>query len=89
MPYSHNNLDIGTIASFCCYVRQQILTKGDNNVFDDMTLFPPGQPFVNCEGIVGLGKGFFPCLRWLANGLQENPLLIRIVAGALLLLAVS
>lgn len=82
-------LEIGTVADVCCYARQQILTKGDNNVFDDVTLYPPGQLFVNREEIVGLVKGFLPCLGWLAIWLRENPLLTGIAAGFLALLAAS
>jgi len=65
------------------------LTKGDNNVLDDVTLYPPGQPFVNREEIVGLVKGYLPCIGWLSIGLQGNPLLTGIAAGALLLLTAS
>ena len=82
-------LEIGTIADICCYARHQILTKGDNNVFDDVTQYPPGQLFVNREEIVGLVKGFLPCLGWLAIWLRENPLLTGIAAGFLALLAAS
>lgn len=66
-------LEIGTVADVCCYARQQILTKGDNNVFDDVTLYPPGQLFVNREEIVGLVKGFFRVLGGLQFGCGRIP----------------
>ena len=53
--------------------RQLVLTKGDNNEVDDVSLYPPGQLLVGREEIVGLVKGYLPYVGWLSIGLQENP----------------
>lgn len=51
--------------------RQGILTKGDNNLVDDVILYPAGQLLVHREEVMGLVKGSLPWLGWLAIGLQD------------------
>lgn len=53
--------------------RQYILTKGDNNPIDDRSLYPLGQAFVGREEIVGLVRGYIPCVGWITIALSENP----------------
>jgi len=51
--------------------RQLIVTKGDNNEFDDVPLYPPGRAFISRDGIVGLVRGYVPFLGWVLIALQE------------------
>ena len=51
--------------------RQLIVTKGDNNEFDDIPLYPPGRAFISRDEIVGLVKGYVPFLDWVVIALQE------------------
>lgn len=51
--------------------RQLIVTKGDNNEFDDIPLYPPGRAFVSRDEIVGLVRGYVPFLGWAVIALQE------------------
>ncbi|CAG8026549.1 unnamed protein product [Penicillium olsonii] len=68
-------------------ITQLVLTKGDNNEVDDVSLYPPGQLLVGREEIVGLVKGYLPYVGWLSIGLQENPVFTGIVASGLVFLA--
>lgn len=51
--------------------RQLVLTKGDNNEFDDIPLYPAGREFVSRDEVVGLVKGYIPLLGWVVIALQE------------------
>lgn len=53
------------------YRRQLIVTKGDNNAFDDVSLYPPGRAFIFRDEVVGLVRGYVPFLGWMVIGLQE------------------
>lgn len=51
--------------------RQLVLTKGDNNEFDDVSLYPVGREFISRDEIVGLVRGYIPLLGWVVIALQE------------------
>ncbi|OKL63623.1 hypothetical protein UA08_00957 [Talaromyces atroroseus] len=51
--------------------RQFILTKGDNNQFMDVPLYPPGREFVSRDEVVGLVRGYVPLVGWLVICLHE------------------
>jgi signal peptidase I len=51
--------------------RQLIVTKGDNNEFDDVSLYPRGRLFISRHEVVGLVKGYVPFLGWVVIALQE------------------
>jgi signal peptidase len=61
--------------------RQYILTKGDNNPTHDMSLYPLGQAYVAREEIVGLVRGYLPCVGWATIALSEYPWLKGVVFG--------
>ena len=63
------------------------MTKGDNNAVDDTGLFPIGQPLVDRDEIIGVVKGFVPCLGWIAIALQTYRSVQ--LGGASLLLAIA
>lgn len=52
--------------------RQLVLTKGDNNQFDDSFFYPVGQDYVHREDIIGLVRGHIPYIGWIALMLREN-----------------
>jgi signal peptidase len=51
--------------------RQLIVTKGDNNAFDDISLYPKGREFVSRDEVLGLVRGYVPFLGWVVIALQE------------------
>lgn len=53
--------------------RQLVLTKGDNNQFDDSFFYPVGQDYVHREDIIGLVRGHIPYVGWIALMMRENP----------------
>ncbi|KAJ6098405.1 signal peptidase complex catalytic subunit SEC11 [Penicillium canescens] len=61
--------------------RQYILTKGDNNPTHDMSLYPLGQAYVAREEIVGLVRGYLPCVGWATIALSEYPWLKGVGIG--------
>lgn len=52
------------------WLRQLILTKGDNNELDDVALYPPGRQYIYREEIVGFVRGYVPKLGLLSLGLK-------------------
>ena len=60
----------------------QYLTKGDNNDRDDTPLYPPGQPYVKRQEIIGTVKGYIPYVGWVTILLSEHPWLKATVFGA-------
>jgi hypothetical protein len=60
--------------------RQLILTKGDNNAVDDVTLYPKGRSSVDRQEVVGLVIGYIPHLGRLILGLKESSELLYAVA---------
>ncbi|KAI9754894.1 MAG: small nuclear ribonucleoprotein Sm D3 [Chaenotheca gracillima] len=64
--------------------RQLILTKGDNNEQDDTPLYPAGRSFVYREEIVGLVRGYVPCVGLASLALKSSPWILYVAIGALL-----
>ncbi|KAJ3521811.1 hypothetical protein NM208_g13124 [Fusarium decemcellulare] len=62
--------------------RQLILTKGDNNEVDDVSLYPDGQSYIYRHQILGFVRGYIPWLGWLVILLQ-NPLHVLTLLDAL------
>jgi len=53
------------------YLRQHILTKGDNNEMDDVSLYPPGRNTVLRSEIRGIVHGYVPFLGWAVIAPRE------------------
>ncbi|TVY16131.1 Signal peptidase complex catalytic subunit SEC11 [Lachnellula arida] len=51
--------------------RQLMVTKGDNNEFEDIPLYPAGRQFISRDEVKGLVTGYLPFLGWMVIGLQE------------------
>lgn len=51
--------------------RQLIVTKGDNNDEDDVSMYPLGRAFVTRDDIVGVVVGYVPYLGWIPIALQD------------------
>ena len=47
------------------------MTKGDNNVLDDVSLYPGERTMVSRGEVVGFVRGYIPFLGWAAIGVQE------------------
>lgn len=48
-----------------------ILTKGDNNLMDDRSMYPDGQEYVSGDQIIGFVRGYVPFIGWIVIGLQR------------------
>jgi signal peptidase len=48
-----------------------ILTKGDNNQYDDISLYPPGRHYIQRDEVFGMVRGYIPYLGWVVIALQE------------------
>ncbi|KAL8458036.1 hypothetical protein ACS0TY_035784 [Phlomoides rotata] len=66
-----------------------ILTKGDNNDDDDISLYAPGQRWLQRQHIMGRAVGFLPYVGWATIIMTENPLIKYILIGALGLLVIT
>ena len=64
--------------------RQLILTKGDNNQADDTQLYPEKRSFVYREEVVGLVRGYVPCIGWASLVLKDSPWLLHAATATLL-----
>lgn len=51
--------------------RQHIRTKGDNNLFNDVLLYPRGREYFSRDEIVGFVNGYVPFLGWIVIGIRE------------------
>jgi signal peptidase len=51
--------------------RQMILTKGDNNQYDDVSLYPAGREYATRDEVYGVVRGYIPFLGWAVIALQE------------------
>ncbi len=69
-------------------LKQQILTKGDNNHDDDTVLYPSGRGFVNRSEVVGVVKGYLPCLGWVTIAFSQWPWLKAMLLGLLATFAI-
>ncbi|KAJ3708252.1 hypothetical protein LUZ61_011957 [Rhynchospora tenuis] len=77
---AHERRDTGEI---------DILTKGDNNPVDDISLYSGGQLWLNRHHIVGRAKGYLPYVGYLTIIMTEMPMVKYALIGALGLLAVT
>lgn len=66
-----------------------VLTKGDNNREDDITLYAPGQRWLQRQHIIGRAVGFLPHVGWATIIMTEKPLVKYILIGALGLLVIT
>ncbi|KAJ5155875.1 hypothetical protein N7492_008678 [Penicillium capsulatum] len=61
-----------------------ILTKGDNNVADDVELYARGQDYLNRkEDIVGSVRGYIPMVGYVTIMLSEHPWLKTVLLGVM------
>ncbi|EYU21625.1 hypothetical protein ABFS83_09G089400 [Erythranthe nasuta] len=66
-----------------------ILTKGDNNDDDDISLYAPGQFWLKRHHIMGRAVGFLPYVGWATIIMTEKPVIKYILIGALGFLAIT
>ncbi|KAI8544331.1 hypothetical protein RHMOL_Rhmol08G0288200 [Rhododendron molle] len=59
-----------------------VLTKGDNNPVNDISLYAPGQHWLRQEHIMGRAVGFLPYLGWATIIMKEKPVVKYAVLGA-------
>jgi signal peptidase len=88
-PAKYLRLASNRVNRMLIWYRQLILTKGDNNEVDDVSLYPKGRSSVYRQEIVGLVIGYIPHVGKLILALKERSemLLIAVlfvVAGILL-----
>ncbi|KAG5537575.1 hypothetical protein RHGRI_024879 [Rhododendron griersonianum] len=50
-----------------------VLTKGDNNLDNDISLYAPGQHWLRQEHIMGRAVGFLPYLGWATIIMKDKP----------------
>ncbi|KAG5519199.1 hypothetical protein PMAC_002287 [Pneumocystis sp. 'macacae'] len=55
------------------YDSQKVLTKGDNNRFDDLELYSKNQIYLDRENIIGVVKGFVPYVGWITLAMNDFP----------------
>ncbi|KAL4876706.1 hypothetical protein BJY04DRAFT_222881 [Aspergillus karnatakaensis] len=58
--------DLGSL-----HPQQFILTKGDNNLIDDMLLYPDGQDYLTRDEVLGFVRGYVPFIGWIVLVLQD------------------
>ncbi|KAH7439922.1 hypothetical protein KP509_04G082100 [Ceratopteris richardii] len=75
----HQDRDSGEVA---------ILTKGDNNEYDDRGLYAEDQMWLDREHIMGRSVGFLPYFGWATILMTERPFLKFILLGVLALLVI-
>ncbi|XP_022142985.1 signal peptidase complex catalytic subunit sec11-like [Momordica charantia] len=66
-----------------------ILTKGDNNHFDDIQLYAEDQLWLERQHIMGKAVGFLPYIGWATIIMTEKPIIKYILIGALGLLILT
>ncbi|KAF3453683.1 hypothetical protein FNV43_RR04124 [Rhamnella rubrinervis] len=66
-----------------------VLTKGDNNKKDDITLYAHGQNWLQRHHIRGRAAGFLPYIGWVTIIMTENPIIKFVLIGALALLVIT
>jgi signal peptidase len=58
------------------------LTKGDNNLIDDRTMYPDGQDYLPRSQILGFVRGYIPFMGWIVIVIQEPT---RVLEAAIVL----
>lgn len=66
-----------------------VLTKGDNNSRDDISLYADGQRWLEQRHIMGRAVGFVPHLGWVTIIMTERPFVKYILLGALGIFALT
>lgn len=61
----------------------RVLTKGDNNLFDDRGLYPQGQMWIRREDLIGKAAGVVPHVGMLTIIMNEYPKLRLVLLGGL------
>nr|WCZ58789.1 signal peptidase complex catalytic subunit SEC11 [Seculamonas ecuadoriensis] len=69
--------------------RSLLLTKGDNNQFDDRSLYAQGQMWLQAEDIIGKARGFLPYVGMITIWLNDIPALKFVLIGLLGLLVIT
>ncbi|KAJ6121971.1 Signal peptidase I, partial [Penicillium capsulatum] len=82
LPMVHRAIKIVTLDNFTILLRQGILTKGDNNLLDDVSLYPEGRTLVSREEIFGIVKGFLPGIGYISIAMQEHRWIQDVFFGA-------
>ncbi|KAF2870619.1 signal peptidase I [Massariosphaeria phaeospora] len=67
---------------------QLILTKGDNNLVDDTSIYPPGRPFIQQQDIIGLVRGYIPVMGLFALLAKEGPWVLYLSLAFLLVASI-
>eukprot|EP00275_Glaucocystis_incrassata_P001650 EC123580.1.p1 GENE.EC123580.1~~EC123580.1.p1 ORF type:complete len:181 (+),score=22.14 EC123580.1:87-629(+) len=67
----------------------EMLTKGDNNMIDDIGLCARGQQWLQREHIIGRAKGFIPYLGMVTIIMNDYPYVKYVVIGLLGLLVLT
>jgi signal peptidase I len=61
---------------------QKLLTKGDNNVADDVELYARGQDFLDRDrDVVGSVRGYVPAVGYVTIMLSEHPWMKTVLLG--------
>lgn len=64
--------------------KQYLLTKGDNNDDDDLSLYAPGQSYLDRkEDVVGIAKGFMPYVGMVTLMMNDYPALRYVLLGGM------
>ncbi|CCG83282.1 Signal peptidase I [Taphrina deformans PYCC 5710] len=64
--------------------QQFLLTKGDNNGEDDISLYAPGQSYLERkDDVVGIVKGFMPLVGMVTLAMNDYPWLRYILLGGM------
>ncbi|VFQ94269.1 unnamed protein product [Cuscuta campestris] len=66
-----------------------ILTKGDNNLEDDRSLYAHGQLWLQRQHIMGRAVGFLPYVGWVTIIMTEKSIIKYILIAALGLLVIT
>lgn len=67
---------------------QKVLTKGDNNKYDDIQLYSHNQMYIDRDNIIGVVKGFVPYLGWITLALNDFPKLKYCIIGGMGLMSI-
>lgn len=66
----------------------KLLTKGDNNVADDVDLYARGQDYLERKDIIGSVVGYIPFVGYVTIMLSEHPWLKTVMLGIMGLFAI-
>lgn len=80
----HRGIKINPFAQPEVGPQQLLLTKGDNNDEDDISLYAPGQSYLERrEDVVGVVKGFMPLVGMVTLAMNDYPWLRYILLGGM------